>query len=284
MWALGKRTSRLLRDWYLGPDFPAKLRLWGWVRRLLAYPRFTISYAENGWITVDERDLLQRQIFVTGFYEPEVWESLSRYCVGDEIVWDVGAHIGSFAIRALLDPQVREVDAFEPDPVSAEILALNLALNRKRYTVHRFALSSRREEARLFRGPLANTGLSSLVPGPDVGRQVFEVDCRTADELVFREGVPPATLIKIDVEGWEFRVLLGARRLLTELPPKAIGVECECDEAGEILDRSLLCYLEGLGYGVRRIKRPSGIVDRRENFLAVHKRLGSQRARNWGEK
>ncbi len=274
---LGKRTSAVLRRYYLGPDFPMKLRFWGWLRRWGSYPRLTVRYATAGWITVDERDLIQREILVNGFYEPEVWEMLSSAADSEEVVWDVGAHVGTFSIRALLDPRVKMVHAFEPDPISAEILEFNLSLNdskQSRWALHRFALSDGRGPRKLYRGPDANTGLSSLVPR--AGELVFEVSCLSADELVLRKGIRPPTLMKIDVEGWESRVVAGAQRLLAERPPKAIVFEAGYREPGRISDPSLARCLESWGYAIRHIRRPSGIVEERENFLAVHETCGER--------
>ncbi|MBI1748350.1 MAG: FkbM family methyltransferase [Acidobacteria bacterium] len=269
-----KLVSQLLGSYYRGPDFPMKLRLWDWLRKGLKYSRLTVSYGKNGWISVDERDLLQRQILATGTYEMEVWETLAARATSCEVVWDVGAHIGSVAIRALMDARVKEVHAFEPDPRHSEILAINLALNQGLYTIHRLALGSRCGAMKLYRGPLANTGLSSLVAPPEADREEFTVNCRTADELVFRDGITPPTLMKIDVEDWEYAVLIGAKRVLRASPPKAIVFESRSDPHGEILDRRLIDYLKDVGYRVQRIRRPSGIVDVRENYLAI--RVGSK--------
>ena len=269
--ALGKRASAILRRYYLGPDFPMKMRLWGWLRKWGNYPRLTVRYAAAGWITVDERDLLQREILVNGFYEPEVWEALSSLADSEEVFWDVGAHIGTFSVRALLDPRVRVVHAFEPDPLSAEILEFNLRLNdpsQSRWALHRIALSDRRERRRLYSGPDSNTGLSSLVPRPN--GLVFEVSCLSADELVFLQGIDSPTLMKIDVESWEGAVIRGAQRLLAEKPPKAIVLEAGYREPGHVSDPSLARYLESWGYTIRHVRRPSGIVEERENFVAVH--------------
>lgn len=264
----GKRLSRLMRTYYLGPNHPMKLRFWGSFRKWSKYARLTIPYAERGWITIDERDLLQRQILIEGSYELEVWETLAAFATVDEVVWDIGAHIGSFAIQALTDLRVREIHAFEPDPVHADILEINLTLNPGRHAVHRMALGSERQRRKLYHGPVANTGLSSLANR--VSSQVFEVECRSIDELVFVECINPPTLMKIDVEDWESRVLRGASRLLSEKPPKAIVFESKCDANGEILDQSIVDHLTAVDYRVRRIHRPSGLVDQRENFLASH--------------
>jgi hypothetical protein len=100
------------------------------------------------------------------------------------------------------------------------------------------------------------------------GRGAIAVECRSADEAVFSEGVQAPTLLKIDVEGWEWEVLRGAERLLREHPPKAIVFESTADESGSILERSVPEFLQEHGYLVRWIQRPSGIVEPRENYLA----------------
>ena len=73
---LSKKFSAFLRSYYKGPDHPMKARIWRWFRRMSAYPRMTISYGAGGWITLDERCLVQREIFDRGVYEPEVWQAL----------------------------------------------------------------------------------------------------------------------------------------------------------------------------------------------------------------
>jgi hypothetical protein len=75
--------------------------------------------------------------------------------------------------------------------------------------------------------------------------------------------------MKIDVEGWELRVLQGAATLLRRHPPRAIVLEAPCDSEGNIKVAGLTDYLTGLGYSVSRICRLSGIVDLRENYLAL---------------
>src|SRR5688572_13952315 len=121
-----KLVSRILKAYFLSPDHPMKLRLWSLLRKSLNRPRLVIPYMKNGYITVDEQDWLQRQIFATGFYEHEVWCALSEFIDSNEILWDVGAHIGSVSIQAVLDPCVKEVHAFEPEPNRANILEFNI--------------------------------------------------------------------------------------------------------------------------------------------------------------
>ena len=226
---LNKLISLVLRSYYCGYDHPMKLRIWTHLRRLTSYRRLTIPYMRTGWITLDERDYLEGVILKNGAYEPEVWRTLANSAQSNEIVWDIGSNIGSFAICALLDSRVAEVHAFEPDPLHAEVLAYNLGLNRGHCKIHRFALSNKLEQKVLLHAVFPHGGGSTFIDNPQHGQfdGPCHVDCSTIDHLVYREGAKPPTLLKIDVEGWEMQVLEGAIELMRKHPPKAIVVECD---------------------------------------------------------
>ena len=275
---IGKRLSWMMRAYLLGPNHPMKMRFWAWLRKMQNFALLTVSYAGNAWIALDEKDLLQRDVLVSGFYEPEVYDALFQHACSNEIVWDVGAHIGTFSVRALSDPRVKEVHSFEPDPKNVSILIMNLALNKGQYKIHPYALSQFSEIRKLFRTSETNTGLSSLSEARPFAdprttlrkREVFDVSCKTADQLVFQEGVLSPTLLKIDVEGWEREVLEGSKRLLCEKPPKAITIEAACDSRGDITDQGLLFFLRDFGYQIERIHRPLGAIEEVENYMAVY--------------
>jgi FkbM family methyltransferase len=239
------------------------------VRRAQRYARLTVPYYNAGWITLDERDYLQHRIFVEGMYEPEVWEALSRFAVRGEVFWDIGAHIGAFSIPALHDPRVQEVHAFEPDSITYEILRTNLSLNAGRVTAHPFALADRLGERTLYRGPARNSGQASLKP---VGRgsESHSVSCHTVDDLV-EGGLQAPTLLKLDVEGSERAVLAGARASLTSGRLRAVVLEAESDGSGAMVDRELSLELADMGLSVAHVPRPEGVIESRENYLAVPK-------------
>lgn len=263
---VGARISGTLQRYYTGRDHPFKLRIWTLLRRCTGYPRLTVPFANDGWISVDERDWLQYEIFARGEYENEVWRELYAYSSGDDVVWDVGGHIGSFAIPAMTSAGIRHVHVFEPNPVSAGILRANLALNRGNATVHELALSHYHQALNLYHGPESNRGQSSLAA--KVGHESFTVECRSADEIVSL-GVERPTLMKIDVEDWELHVVQGAKEMLARHPPKAIVFESACDGNAMILERQIPTLLESYGYSVTHISRPSGLIEPRENYLAV---------------
>jgi FkbM family methyltransferase len=235
----------------------------------------TIPYFETGWITVDERDYIQEMILRTGRYEPEVWNSLAEVAESDEIVWDIGANIGSLTIRALLDSRIRKVHAFEPDPLHAEVLSYNVTLNRGCYQLHQCALGDKVDRRNLLHAAFPHGGGSTFMSNPAHGRfeGEFEVNCTTIDHLVYYESVEAPTLMKIDVEGWEQKVLNGATRLLSTNPPKAIVFESDSDDRGIIQCPETVQFLESFGYNVKWLRRPEGDIFHRENYFARHTSL-----------
>src|SRR3989338_5041003 len=130
---LGKRLSSAMRAYRRGPNHPAKIRLWGWLRRMQNYALLTVSYAGDAWLALDDSDFLQGGVLVSGAYEPEVYDGLFQHALWDEIIWDVGAHVGTFSVRAAMDHRVKEVHAFEPNPRTVSFLEINRALNERRY-------------------------------------------------------------------------------------------------------------------------------------------------------
>src|SRR5262245_29400794 len=98
-----RRTSflaSLLARAYIAPDQSAKLRIWRWLYRLFGRPAVVVNYARGALLKLDYLDYVQSHILHSGAYEPEVWEVVSAFAERSEVLWDIGAHVGSFSIRA----------------------------------------------------------------------------------------------------------------------------------------------------------------------------------------
>lgn len=169
----------------------------------------------------------------------------------DDVVWDVGAAFGLYSLLAAQrNPQ--HVVAFEPAQVVRELLERNIALNNgTAVTVVSSALGAVDSSTELYASNSPNIGTSSLVqrsdyPVKEVGAMI--TICR-GDTLINSGALPHPTILKIDVEGAEGRVLegLGAflksqtlRRLYCEVHPQLLdlhgdntaGVEQHIRDAG----------------------------------------------------
>jgi FkbM family methyltransferase len=162
-----------------------------------------------------------RMIFLTGEYEPATAHLAQQLVTAGDVVVDVGAHIGCFALMAAAAVGSRGlVIAFEPFAASRLELLQNIALNGfANVTVRPEAACEGGTRATLFEGPSGDSGLASLRNLQANGRRVSVPACKldallTADRKV--------SLVKIDVEGAELRVLRGMEAVLDRDRPDLI--------------------------------------------------------------
>jgi len=135
-----------------------------------------------------------------------------------DVVVDVGAHIGRYALQAAA--LNCRVVAVEPDPMNYATLQENVSLNGFRnIRLYQVALSDQPGQRALRMASGTNRGTSSLeidsnAVANEPGPAEIKVVCETLDALTMREGIERIDWLKIDVEGHELAVLRGAPRSL----------------------------------------------------------------------
>jgi FkbM family methyltransferase len=130
------------------------------------------------------------------------------------VVFDIGAHIGTYTLLALNRVGTQgKVVAYEPHPPTRQFLLRHLAMNgcTSRAVVRDVCCGSREGTAPFYFLPDRTEGVSGLVPVN--GFQRRDVAVSTVDLEVGVLGLRPDVL-KIDVEGAEFDVLRGAEETL----------------------------------------------------------------------
>jgi FkbM family methyltransferase len=150
---------------------------------------------------------------------------------------DIGANLGWYSLNVMLKTPASAI-CFEPQP---DRLYRNLALNRVEAKVFAVALGPGEGSVAMTREHKAENYVSE--------RGSLRVPLRTLDQLVAEHGLPPPTLIKLDVEGFEHFVLRGAERTLAKHQPTIL---CEVNGLGEarfgVQDCVLMDFLGKLGY------------------------------------
>lgn len=161
---------------------------------------------------------------------------------GDHFV-DVGANIGSYAVLAAGGVGAR-VTSIEPIPETFIHLERNIANNglEDRVRACRMGLSSGASTLRFTSGlDTVNHVLTEHEAGPFIEVPVVKLDDLLGDDA--------PTLIKIDVEGHERSVLLGAVRTLSD--PRLLAVIMETNGSGlryGVSDDELLKIMKEHGF------------------------------------
>jgi len=167
-------------------------------------------------------DAIGRWIFKRGSYEAELTEFITHNVElnDDSVCIDVGANIGWYTLTLARTAKKRvSILAFEPDPLNFKLLSENISLNGcSAVRAIQKAVSDSEETRTLYLYANKNRGRHSLLPINTQG--TVEVQTIALDVFLEREGVDPrrVAFMKIDVEGYEFHVLNGAKRLLTTVP------------------------------------------------------------------
>ena len=159
-------------------------------------------------------------------WEPEVTRFIRDSLPRGGVFIDAGANIGYFpvAVADLLGSEGR-VFAFEPNPRLFAILQENFRLNAIRGGCQPHALGKSEYSSQLWvKRKLSGGGYLTNAPSGEeagMGLSPHEVTVRSLDSF----NLPPADVMKIDVEGAEPEVLAGARETIARAPDLKLVLE-----------------------------------------------------------
>lgn len=169
-----------------------------------------------------------------------------------DIVIDIGANIGAFAVYAASQARQGLVVAVEPVADSYRLLLDNLRRNRCDHVrPHRAAVVGRRAKVRVYLSP-TGAGRHSVVPElAQSDSQFEEVDGLTLGDLFDAHHLPRCDLLKLDCEGAEFDVLQSLTPQLAERI-RRIVLEYHVSPGQSKVERSreLVERLLELGYAI----------------------------------
>lgn len=205
------------------------------------------------------------------FYDIASVEFIKKNLKEGDTFIDVGANVGYLsAIGANLVGETGEVHAFEPIPLYFEALK-RLVLHNPKYhiVVNQCALGENNGQAKIdFAKPpyIGGSSMASGVLPNNIPRDTIEVPVMRLDDYIEQKRIKKdkISLIKIDVEGFEFSVLKGLQKYFenTNYQPPII---CEIvPSAYPLLQTSrqeLIDYMKQYGYDAYNIMAPWRKVD-----------------------
>jgi FkbM family methyltransferase len=203
----------------------------------------------------------------SGHWEGEILQFLISQLRAGDVVYDIGASVGLYT--ALLGQALRDrgqVIAFEPERQSQDRLRENLRLNGlTNVRAFRVALGDYSGEGKLyFSGDdllfsnLVRPRTTSLTHQEN--HQVVQVV--RGDEFREIENLPFPRIVKIDVEGYEYAVIRGLTRTLSDSGCELVSCEVHPTLLPlEVKPEQVVDLLRSLGFGRIDLHRWRGIPE-----------------------
>lgn len=191
-------------------------------------------------------------IFCPQLYDaPEIAFLMSQLAAGDTFV-DIGAHVGFYALMAAKRIRHGAVVAIEASPFTFAVLDKNIRLNTAPIAALQCGVSDREETLQLHLQERGNRGGNSFLARGGPANHV-DVPCYPLVDLLRRAGLTRVTGMKIDVEGFEYKVL---RHFFAHAPaslqPRFIITEFYADLVGDTTGDQIRLLTE---FGYREVLR-----------------------------
>lgn len=236
---------------------------------------FEVKVAGKKFKTMHYGYELENEIFwkgLAGGWESECITWWIKLCANADVILDVGASTGIYALIAKTIKPEAKVFAFEPIPTVYEKLRQNIALNNFEIKSYAAALSDYDGT-----GTIALSDAEMLYsvtinqPMHIDGNHYKSVDVKTIKLSTFieQEKLPKVDLMKIDVETHEGEVLKGMGDYLAKYKPILL-IEILNEEVGAKVEKLTL----PIGYRFYHIEADSSLVE-------VSKLVGHSRYYNY---
>jgi FkbM family methyltransferase len=152
---------------------------------------------------------ISRDLYYNGIREPESTEILEKELENvDGHILEIGANIGYYVLIEAKNPNIKKIIAIEPDPRNFKMLERQVELNQLngRVELHNVAIGDQNGDIRFLMSESSN--LSKVSSDDKTG---IIIPVTTVDTLVQDK---PISLLRFDVEGFEYNILKGAKNTL----------------------------------------------------------------------
>jgi FkbM family methyltransferase len=233
------------------------------------------------WVNLSDRHVSLGCLFDD--YEPYETGIFRKLLTKDTAFFDIGANVGWYSVVAstIID-ESGNIDSFEPRPETANYLRKTFALNNfgQRSIIHQLGVAEHSGSATLeWQTGTDNPGGSHLGTGvARAGTEGARIELITIDSLKAER----CDVIKIDVEGAEYRAMVGATDLLQRTRPSVLSElhPGQLQGVSGVSPADYIMFMAELGYECRLVQAgmpmdeikdfPTGIDRSVTNVLFLH--------------
>ena len=167
------------------------------------------------WYELELNTLVHSQIYHYGYWEKDVTGVIEKFVKKDMVCFDIGASSGPHTLRmAKCVGTNGQVHAFEPSTVLFPKLVKHILMNNfKNIYAQPYALSDKIEKKMYYNNTFVK-----------IGKEEKEVDdsmtyFETIDNYVKEQNIKKVDFIKIDVDGYETKIITGGAKTIKTYKP-----------------------------------------------------------------
>lgn len=169
-----------------------------------------MKFVKNTWLP-DNDTHFEKFIDDEGNYQKEQFDCVVKYIKPENrgLFIDVGAHVGLWS-RMALKAGFKQIIAFEPSKDNYECLQKNIT--NKKHLLCNFGLSDKSEHVEFGNPQNDNSGANAIKGEGKIKLYKF-------DDLMLNDFIINKILIKIDVQGYEDKVVRGMTNFIKQYKP-----------------------------------------------------------------
>ena len=214
--------------------------------------------------------------YILGEYEnPNTMKQFISWLKPGSVFYDIGANVGFHSMLANTILTDGKIFAFEPMPAVREIFEKHISLNKKFITKNNIkllpiAISDAEKEVE-FSNDINHRDSNTYITDSYVfygTAKKIKVQCQAIDDLI-KQGYEKPDIIKIDVEGAEYDVLVGAKNTLMQYQPNILLATHDCHLPG--VRQKCVQFLEELGYHLQYTGKHNKHMAGLDDYIAIHK-------------
>ncbi len=213
-------------------------------------------------LRLDLRDRMQSVMYIKRCHEPETEVVFKEMARTSHVFLDVGANIGYFSFLVKQLSPKAQVYSFEPLPQNIESYKKNQELNHfSEMHLQQVCVADQAGETEFLIPPVEESGWGrmahrDLFSGEKIRRSVI-----TLDQFCREKNVGKVDLIKIDVEGYEFKVLQGATEVIaTHRPRICIELNEPCLIDTGTSSEEIFSFFKKRNYQMYALDKKKGLI------------------------
>jgi FkbM family methyltransferase len=222
--------------------------------------RSNINFEKNKLIlgkykfqTIENDEGISTELQIYQSHEPLTTHLMIKELKQDMFCLDLGSNIGYYAvIESNIVGESGKIFAIEPSPVNFPILKLNLENQKKNnFSVHNIAIGDKNEDMEFIISSKSNWSkirMNNEKINPE--DKIIKIPVKTLDSFVQENDIKKIDILRMDVEGFEYNIILGANKILEKFTPK-IFVEIHKMYLGKEKTYEIFNNLKNKGYEIK---------------------------------